>query len=582
MIEQPSAVFSSAERRKRSGAHYTPPSLADFVAGKIVESVDAVDAARALRVLDPAIGDGQLLVSLLGILKDRGVVAGEVCGFDTDGTALEKASARITGLAPNAHAKFERRDFLDFAMECARPSLFSASGDRLFDVVIANPPYVRTQHLPAGGARRLSEAFGLGGRVDLAHAFVVAISDVLKPGGVAGVIVSNRFMTTQAGAKVREAVLARFEVIHVWDLGDSQIFDAAVLPAVLLLRRIEQRSAPARRARFTAVYSAAAAANARRCPTLLDAIDRYNAVELENGKTFRVERGELDHGQSAAGVWRISNGRTDDWLAKVRSATTLTFGDLGPVRVGVKTTADRVFIRTDWDALPANERPELLRPLLTHRVARPFKAKEAEGRGHAQILYPHEVRGGVRRPIDLNEHPRSRAYLEAHRRELERRTYVIEAGRRWYEIWVPQDPEAWAAPKVVFRDISAQPVFWMDLSGAVVNGDCYWLAGRKGRDDDALWLALAVGNSSFAIEFYDRSFNNRLYSERRRFITQYVEKFPLPDPAGHLAREMVALAKRIFSETPSATADRLAEELDELTWRAFGLTREETSRQGDL
>src|SRR5256885_12094823 len=47
--------------------------------------------------------------------------------------------------------------------------------------------------------------------------------------------------------------------------------------------------------------------------------------------------------------------------------------------------------------------------------------------------------------------------LERHREALEARRYVVEAGRQWYELWVPQDPAAWEAPKLVFRDISEHP-----------------------------------------------------------------------------------------------------------------------------
>ena len=68
----------------------------------------------------------------------------------------------------------------------------------------------------------------------------------------------------------------------------------------------------------------------------------------------------------------------------------------------------------------------------------------------------------------------------------------------------------------------------MDLDGTIVNGDCYWLAATDDKTTVLLWLALAVGNSSFIEAFYDRRFNNKLYAGRRRFITQYVEHFPIP------------------------------------------------------
>jgi hypothetical protein len=187
-------------------------------------------------------------------------------------------------------------------------------------------------------------------------------------------------------------------------------------------------------------------------------------------------------------------------------------------------------------------------------------------------VYPHVVIAGQRRAADLNLYPKTKLYLEAHRHTLTARTYVTEAGRQWYEIWVPQDPHAWADPKLVFRDISELPTFWIDRDGTVVNGDCYWLAARSKEQEELLWLALAVSNSTFIEAFYDRSFNNKLYAGRRRFITQYVERFPLPDPSTSVARQMVALSKKIYQLTPSAEATLLEQQLDASVWKAFGLS----------
>jgi hypothetical protein len=155
---------------------------------------------------------------------------------------------------------------------------------------------------------------------------------------------------------------------------------------------------------------------------------------------------------------------------------------------------------------------------------------------------------------------------------------VIEAGRRWYEIWVPQNPQAWNAPKLVFRDISERPTFWIDLEGSVVNGDCYWLAPGREDDRDLLWLACAVANSTFSESFYDRRFNNKLYAGRRRFITQYVEQFPLPDPALPLSRNIITRAQAIYEANHAPQVKEMEHELDRLVWQAFGLSVEEAHR----
>src|SRR5690606_16539090 len=145
-----------------------------------------------------------------------------------------------------------------------------------------------------------------------------------------------------------------------------------------------------------------------------------------------------------------------------------------------------------------------------------------------------------RKASDLSKYQRTKKYLLDHYDILAGRSYVTAGGRNWYEIWVPQDPAAWASPKIVFRDISSEPVFWLDLTGAVVNGDCYWMKiDRESMSEDLLCLALAVGNSSFIEEFYDHSFNNKLYSGRRRFMSQYVEKFPIPDPESAVSQQIV-------------------------------------------
>jgi hypothetical protein len=193
-------------------------------------------------------------------------------------------------------------------------------------------------------------------------------------------------------------------------------------------------------------------------------------------------------------------------------------------------------------------------------------------------VYPHESTNGQRRAADLSAHPKTQAYLEQHRAILEARTYVIEGGRAWYELWVPQDPSRWNAPKLVFRDISEAPTFWLDLDGTIVNGDCYWLTTEKPEDTELLWLAAAVANSSFIEAFYDHSFNNKLYAGRRRFITQYVERFPLPDPSLALSRSIIELAKQIYEQADSNSAIPLSQELDKLIWRAFGLAAKEASR----
>ena len=566
----PGTRYARAPASKTHGATYTPKTLADFVAREIVRQARLTDGG-SIRVLDPAVGDGELLVSLLEQLRRHRLTI-ELHGFETDGDALRAARDRLARQRDDASVQIEQESFLSFVLKRFHDvdDLFTTASVPRYDIVIANPPYVRTQVMGASQAQRLAHLFNLSGRVDLYHAFILGISRLLADTGVAGIIVSNRFMTTKSGASVRAALTGRFDVLHAWDLGDTKLFDAAVLPAVLLAHG---GGAVARRStRFTSIYQTNDTATTTAAGPI-EALEKEGVVAVDDGRRFIVRHGELDTGGTSNGVWRIATKTIDNWLAKVEHCRWRAFGQVGKIRVGVKTCADRVFIRDDWRTVSDLGPPELLRPLTTHHIARQYKALAASPL--REILYPHETSQGRRRPVDLDLYPISKAYLDQHRTTLERRRYVTDAGRAWYEIWVPQDPSAWSSPKLVFRDIAEKPAFWMDFTGSVVNGDCYWLTSDLQADgvasDDLLWLAAAIGNSTFIERFYDYRFNNRLYAGRRRFATQYVEEFPLPNPRAALGRAIIEKAKHLFESIESPCAGSTTEELDSMVWEAFDL-----------
>src|SRR6185503_8408499 len=158
--------YKNVTDQKADGATYTPNQLAKFVASQIVSQLASVLPVTPLRVLDPAIGEGALLVSLLNQLRSRGIEDLDVYGFETDEAALRTATDHLGCLFPCARLHFSKESFLDFVDRVAnRDSLFGFDPSVEYDLVIANPPYVRTQVLGAGVAQSLARQYGLTGRV---------------------------------------------------------------------------------------------------------------------------------------------------------------------------------------------------------------------------------------------------------------------------------------------------------------------------------------------------------------------------------------------------------------------------------
>ncbi|MET8797937.1 methyltransferase domain-containing protein [Nocardia sp. NPDC004568] len=683
---------AGARERKRHGRHYTPATLAGFLAGRVAARIDSTGPVR---VLDPACGSGELLFAIRNALAGRLPGAPvELVGYDLDPAGLALARRRAAGAG--VEAEWRQSDFL---ADCAGLPAES------FDAVIANPPYVRTQQLGGAAAQALRGQFGLRGRIDLTHPFVAALPRLMVPGGVLGLLCANRFLTTKAGANLRALLLADLTPVELYDLGDTKLFEAAVLPAVTIAvrgaargecryvsvyeeeagiapdpeladpatldpavaggeftapeiagpeiadvgivggtgggpgiagfevagekgadpgiagvgivggsgrgpgtaglevagekgavqtvlssrrdRSLETgptRPAPQRRGaggrpagsgadtragkRARGADSGAGAANEER--ELFAALDGIgDATVWRQGRRFAVTVGELatESGAAAATVgWRMSRVGHDDWLRGVAERMWRTFGDLGRIRVGIKTNADKVFIAAHWGD-PAAE-PELLRDLITHHDLRPWRIDRSR---RTRVLYPYDLTRTHRVPVDLARYPRTAAYLEQHREVLAARGYLTGAGREWFEHWVPQRPHLWRTPKVVFPDISDRPRFALDRSGAVVNGDCYWisladLGGDAGAEDMAC-LMMGVANSSLGLRYYDAVCGNRLYSGRRRWITQYVSRLPLPDPGTPAASAIVRRVRELAAEPECGSAGQA--ELDEMVNRAF-------------
>ena len=174
-------------KQKATGSHYTPPELARFLAERLVAEADFRQLPE-LRVLDPACGDGELLVALANSLPDSTLRNTIITGIELDDLSLGNAQERLETVGSKSNF-FKRMDFLELYTDSeAQIGLFNNRSPTnetipLVDIIIANPPYVRTQVLGTQKSQELAKAFRLKGRIDLYQAFLVAMTQCLKRRG---------------------------------------------------------------------------------------------------------------------------------------------------------------------------------------------------------------------------------------------------------------------------------------------------------------------------------------------------------------------------------------------------------------
>ena len=533
---------------KNNGATFTPKSLADFLSQKILSYIDI----KEVSVLDPACGEGELLLSMgEQLLKQN--IAFSLNGYDLNCNFIEIANRRLKNSGATS-SNIIKGDFLESITLTQKQLTLDFSGGtnnnpQLVDVVIANPPYVRTQILGTTQAQLLAKKYHLKGRVDLYYPFLIAMTESLKYGGIIGVITSNRYLFTKSGESVRRYLNENYEIIEVIDLGDTKIFDVAVLPAIFIGKRKSTDKKTTINAKFTKIYEELNGYSGLIKP----AIDIYEMLQNNisgyyciNEKRYKKTSGSLICKNKNECSWELLSDSETKWINSIDQNASCLIGDIFKVRVGIKTTADKVFIGDNWDELGENKpEADLLRDLISQENIGRWTITE---KATLKILYPHYNDKGKKATIDIESFPKTKKYFEKYEVILKNRKYLINAGRKWFEIWVSHHPKFWSLPKLVFPDISPIPRFFFDDKGKLVNGNCYWILAEKKEDVDKLLLIQGVSNSKLMTKYHDLVFNNKLYSGRRRYFTQYVEKYPLPVFDSVIAKEIIELVRLLNSE----------------------------------
>jgi 23S rRNA G2445 N2-methylase RlmL len=211
----------------------------------------------SLRLLEPACGHAAFLIPATERLlesarkHDRGIseLTEAIVGVDIDPRHVEVSRASVVATLMAGGAS--RLDAEDLAMRWVR------QGDALlmpfehsFDVVIGNPPYVRTEQvaprLQAEYRARYSTLFD---RADLYIAFIERGLQLLSKAGVLSLICADRWILNRYGGPLRALIAREWRVRCYLDLHNASPFesDVSAYPAIFCIGRESPQPALAAR-----------------------------------------------------------------------------------------------------------------------------------------------------------------------------------------------------------------------------------------------------------------------------------------------------------------------------------------------
>jgi methylase of polypeptide subunit release factors len=284
--------------RKRTGSYYTPEGLTSSLVERAMDALEPLlgaegARARALRVVDPALGAGAFLMQAGRVIASRSgrpladVALCELFGVDVSPLAVAVAEASLWLLAdapgvalevagrnlregdalcrPAAAAKLKRQG-VDFAQ-------LSGEG---FDLVIGNPPWVAfagraTQPLAPPLREHYRRSFQAFRGYPTLHALFVELAASLAPSGVVALLIPSPLADLDGYRPVRQALARSHAVCEpLLELGQDA-FASVTQPCFALVAapRREPEAEPERSWALSERRNATSAAAELRTPPAL-------------------------------------------------------------------------------------------------------------------------------------------------------------------------------------------------------------------------------------------------------------------------------------------------------------------------
>ena len=259
-------VEQYATDRALTGAYYTPAPLASHICRQALEVVtgvkldqlntlpqnersSVVHCLRDLQVIDPACGSGAFLIAMY---REYGTWCAELkvasdeppqlhlCGVDLDPLAVAVTKFRLSMVQTRtrqANRRFESTDSLVVGDGLSViPERMSHSA---FDIVVTNPPFGVQATVEQRNRFFDPKRDGVQSR-DMYGLFMARSLELLRPGGVAVLLVSDTWRTIRRHLPLRKRLIDNTTIYSVVDL-PPWVFNATVNTGIICWQNVLPR-----------------------------------------------------------------------------------------------------------------------------------------------------------------------------------------------------------------------------------------------------------------------------------------------------------------------------------------------------
>lgn len=202
--------FESSDKLR--GGFYTPEKICNFIVRFIAKNKPA-------SILEPSFGDGNFINSLLKVKKKIKI------------TGIEINKKEFLKVKKKKNLSLLNKNFLEWYLD--KP--------KSFDAVVGNPPFVRYQFLDKSDQKLTENIFN---KFQLKHTmhtnlwvpFVIASIDLVKPGGLLGMVIPNEILNLPHAKSLRDFIKLKLEKLLILD-STKLMFEKTLQGTSIILAR---------------------------------------------------------------------------------------------------------------------------------------------------------------------------------------------------------------------------------------------------------------------------------------------------------------------------------------------------------
>ena len=520
------------------------------------------DDLTTIRLLDPACGSGAFLIQAFDQLHatyqrsndrlaelrghrslfnlDKRILENNLYGVDLNEEAIEicrlslwiKTAERGKALTSLDHPiRVGNSVVSDLAVDpkaldwqAAFPEVFAQGG---FDVVVANPPYIRQEWLTDYKPYLQSAYKAYHGMADLYVYFYELGLRLLKPGGLLSFIVTNKWMKSGYGEPLRRLFSDDAWIESVVDFGHAkQIFeDADVFPSIIVARKPTKSPKPK---------------TARLC-----SIPREQLRVDDLSRQIETEGVELPLEQLGADTWQLEPSGVNRLMAKITTSGVPLSDFVGSKPLtGIKTAFNDAYLidRATRDSLVAADQScaKIIKPYVR---GADIGRWSLDGAGYWMIAiassgdhsWPWSESGPDAERVFERTYPSLFAHMKQHEAALRKRS---DQGHYWWELRSCAYWDRFNEPKLYLQLIQFHPCFAFDASGMYGNNKTAFIVS------DDLYL-LAVLNSPL-MWWHNWRFLPHMKDEALAPNPTVLESIPIAKPPNETRARVAAGARRLI------------------------------------